>query len=182
MEDEEKFHHRFEIGFLVAEPTRKRREMLSQFALIKSYLDERSARSPYVRWKCSRSGHMCESRSAKKSEKREKNEGNWDYQFSISHAILEKSLVVFFFRVPFLYAYGSSHYYLRVFVSSPSFYSTTATTTTKLFHAEALMRLLTINSWLYSSLFLASLRCCLQKCRSRKKRTVDDNTTKIDSS
>lgn len=124
----------------------------------------------------------CASRGARKNPKSARRMKETEITNFRYHMPFSRSRWLFFFRVPFLYAYGSSHYYLRVFVSSPSFYSTTATTTTKLFHAEALMRLLTINSWLYSSLFLASLRCCLQKCRSRKKRTVDDNTTKIDSS
>ena len=71
-----------------------------------------------------------------------------------------------------LYAYGSSHYYLRVFVS-PSSYSPAFFFFGNDFfipQCEALMRLLTINSLFYFSLCL--LLCffffCEVKCRSRK--------------
>jgi hypothetical protein len=71
-------------------------KMLSQFTIIKSYLDERSgreekeqqkkilARSPYVYGYFAAWPHVLVS-CRKRANKREKNEGNDDGQFSISH-------------------------------------------------------------------------------------------------
>lgn len=78
-----------------------------------------------------------------------------------------------------LYAYGSSHYYLDVFVpvclslllTHPTLLATIFLCLISLLPlAEALMRLLTINSLFYS--FLCSV--LFAKCRPRKKRDVDD--------
>lgn len=55
------------------EKSPKREEMLSQFVVIKSYLDERSRRWPYVR----RSGHMCEGGKKKRTNPGEEKREEW---------------------------------------------------------------------------------------------------------
>lgn len=102
-----------------------------------------------------------------------KNEGNQrrkrDYQFSISHAIPKKCLHDAFFM-------HMVHHIIIHLSFSPLSHCSTFIFSVFMYLilplAEALMRLLTINSLFYS-FFL----CLFAKCRSRKKkRDVDDDT------
>lgn len=139
--------------------------MLSQFAIIKSYLDERSRRRSSRRFCVATCVTSSRSKKAKQSHEKTKNEPRLPIFDITCHSPRFGS---------FFCAYGSSHYYLRRFPLAPSFVSSLPA-------PRALMRLLTIKNQQFVLFFPLSATRWLFICDMpvpKKIHNSDDDDTK----